>query len=129
MTLIIFMFKKTSALLFYSLSVESKSAPAILASILSRQQAIRSWNPHCSLSSAFHSSSLSWSPSRAKDKSWNPLALHPSSLLPSDPNSTSDSTSSRFCFLAHAFSDFSRGLQLENGFPRIAQTNFPFLHI
>src|SRR5882672_10935723 len=100
-----FYVQETSLLLFYSLNVESKSAPAILASNLSKQQAICSWNPHCSLSSAFCSSSLSWSPSRVKDKSWNPLSLHPSSPLPSNTNSTSDSTSSHFHFFAHAFSD------------------------
>src|SRR5882672_4875678 len=101
-----FYVQETSLLLFYSLSVESKSTPAILASILSRQQAILSWNPHCSLNSAFHSSCHSWIPNKEKEMSWNPHALHPSSPLPSDPNSTSDSTSSRFRFLACAFSNF-----------------------
>src|SRR5467141_3470953 len=87
-----FYVQETSLLLFYSLNVESKSAPAILASILFRQQAILSWNPPCSLRSAFHSYCRSWIPNKAKEISWNPLALHPSSLLPSDPNPTSDST-------------------------------------
>src|SRR5882672_1083110 len=61
-----FYVQETSLLLCYSLSVESKSAPAILASILSRQQGIHSWNPHCSLSSTLHSSCLSWTPNSAK---------------------------------------------------------------
>src|SRR5882672_5225219 len=111
----------------YSLNVESKSAPPILASILSKQLAILSWNPHCSLRRAFRSSCRSWIPNKAKGTSWNPRALHPSSLLPSASNSTSESPSPPFRFLPRAFSNFPQGFQLDTGFPRIAQTDFRFL--